>query len=282
MNLTRLFLLLGLIFSLASPVSAAQDRGVVHLTAAQVDGANDIEAAIITATAGGTRPGIVILDGRDGPFQLLTADRSLNIFVSNLDLRGENHAVIKHCADGIFFDDFPLKHVRVENITFFCDGSGVVAQGAFQEVTLRGNIFQTGAAGITAGGHSSGWLISGNLIRAGADGIHMSGAEKVTIAENHVAARVGISLMACGQVTVRRNAIQSEYLGILLAWESWDNRIQSNTILGVEAAGVALEPGVNGNRIQANHVLCAPAAECLTVDAGLAELETNTLTGNLP
>lgn len=43
--------------------------------------------------------------------------------------------------------------------------------------------------------------------------------------------------------------------------------VQGNTILGVSAAGIALEPGAAGNRVVANRVLCAPVSHCLTVVA---------------
>jgi hypothetical protein len=68
-------------------------------------------------------------------------DKSLNIFVSNLTLRGINQAIIDPCDDGLFFDDFPLHDILVEGITFLCTGDGVEATGTFKGVTLRDNFF---------------------------------------------------------------------------------------------------------------------------------------------
>ena len=92
----------------------------------------DIEAAIIQATAEGTRQGMVTLDGKKGAFVFTGEDRSVNIFVSNLTLRGVNQPVIQNCDDGLFFDNFPLENVQVEGITFLCSGDGVEASGSFQ------------------------------------------------------------------------------------------------------------------------------------------------------
>jgi hypothetical protein len=271
---------------LCVPFQSASEAGitknVVTLTAGQIDSADDIEAAIISATAKGTRPGTVILDGRSGPFVFSGEDRSLNIFVSNLVLRGVNQAAVKNCDDGLFFDDFPLAHILIEGIAFFCNGNGVVAPGAFRDVTLRNNIFQAVISGISTGGHSSKWLITDNLIQAGTDGIHMAGAEKVVISSNHLSGNIGITLLGSSQFQVRRNAIQAAYQGVLIGQESWKNMVQANTVLGVSASGIALEPGVSGNWVLSNRVVCAPAVSCLTVDALPQVAEVNKIAGNQP
>ena len=271
-----------LFFPLQSASAANTTKNVITLNAGQVDSADDIEAAIIRATAQGARPGTVILDGRSGPFVFSGLDRSLNIFVSNLVLRGVNQAVIKNCDDGLYFDDFPLAHILVEGIAFFCNGNGVVATGAFQDVTLRNNIFQAVNSGISTGGLSSEWLITGNLIQAGTDGIHMAGAEKVVVSNNHLSGFIGISLLQSSQFQVRGNAIQAAYQGVLIGQESWKNRVQANTVLGVSASGIALEPGVTGNWVLANRVVCAPGASCLTIDALPEVAEVNKIAGNQP
>lgn len=281
MKLVTFSMILVLLFvPFQSACSASIAKNVITLTAGQVDSADDIEAAIISATAKGTRPGTVILDGRNGTFVFSGVDRSLNIFVSNLVLRGVNQAVIENCNDGLFFDDFPLKHILIEGIAFLCTGDGVEASGAFRDVTLRNNMFQAGNNGIGTGGSSSGWLITDNLIQAGWDGIRMTGAEKVVITNNHLSGNIGIGLLQCSQFQVRRNAIQAAYQGVLLGQESWKNMVQANTILGVSAAGIALEPGVTGNWILANRVMCAPGVSCLTVDALPAVAEMNKIAGN--
>ena len=265
---------------LQSVFADSQTPSTITLTAGQVSSAVDIEAAIISATARGTRPGTVILDGQKGPFVLTADDRSVNIFVSNLTLRGVNQAVIKNCDDGLFFDSFPLKHILVEGIMFLCTGDGVEATGVLRDVTLQNNVFQAANNGIGAGGYSSGWVIAGNLILAGGDGIRMTGAERAVISSNHVSANTGIVLLQCSQSQVHHNAVQATYQGVLLGQESWNNLAQANTILGVSAAGIALEPGVAGNTVAANKVQCALGVNCQTVDASAEIAKRNTIGGN--
>ncbi len=304
MKLTASILVLTLLFvplRLASAGQGAQQsaatlaagrgapRNVVTITAGQVASAVDIEAAIQSATARGTRPGTVILDGQEGAFAFSGADRSINIFVANLTLRGVNGAVIQGCDDGLFFDelpDVPVQHILVEGIAFRCFGGGVEASGAYQDVTLRDNLFQVGTTGIgvtvSVTGASSGWLITGNLIQAGGDGVILKGAQKVVITNNHLAGLTGIALWGTSGVQVKHNAIQAAITGVQLGQEAWDNLVQGNTILGVSASGIALEPGVAGNRILANRVLCAPGSGCLTVNASPEVAELNKIAGNRP
>ena len=112
MKLVTSILMLVLLLTPIQPAFAARPgANTVTLTASQVDGANDIEAAILEATAGGTRPATVILDGSKGPFVFTDEDRSLNLFVSDLILRGKNNAVLQNCEDGLFFDDLPLRSI---------------------------------------------------------------------------------------------------------------------------------------------------------------------------
>ena len=154
------------------PFQPAQADGedTVTLTADQVSGAMDIELAIARATADGTRPGTLILDGAAGAFVFTSDDRSINIAVSNLQLLGANFAVIENCADGLFFDDVPGGNVLVEGISFICDGGGVAGLTPFERVVLRGNYFQVGGMGITIHGTPSHWTISGNKFTAGGVG----------------------------------------------------------------------------------------------------------------
>jgi len=269
------------------PVSAGWDskQAVITLTADQVDGANDIEAAIISATAEGARSGTVILDGRNGAFIFTDIDRSLNIFVSNLTLRGVNRAMIENCDDGLFFDSFPLKNILVEGIAFFCTGDGVdgweIGSG-FERVTLRDNLFRAGSNGINMGGTSNDWLIIGNVIEADHDGIVIIGGKKVIITSNHISGHVGISLQGCTQSQIRKNTLHGSHQGVLLAQESWKNMVQMNTIWGVSHSGIALEPGVANNRILTNRIACAPDTSCLAVDATPEVAENNTIAGNRP
>ena len=103
----------------------------VTLDASQVTSASDIEQAIETATAYGTRPGTVILDGSQGKFEYDGADRSINLYYSNITLRGVNKATIGNCDDGVFFDDFTVNNIVIEGIGFAClGGHAVCAPGA--------------------------------------------------------------------------------------------------------------------------------------------------------
>lgn len=259
------------------PFNPESVQNEITLTADQVDSAVDIEAAIKRATTDGARPGTVILDGRNGAFVFTGADRSLNIFVSNLTLRGVNQAVIKNCGDGLFFDNFPLKNILVEGIEFVCEGEGVVASGSFTGVTLYNNRFRAGRNGIGMGGASSDWLITENVIETDQAGIEITGANKIAITNNHISGNIGITLRQCSKFQVLKNVIQASYQGILLVQESWKNLVQMNTILGVSHSGIALEPGVTGNQILANSVSCAPGTGCLAVDATPEVVKMNTI-----
>ena len=278
------FLVFALLLSpfLTSPAAASAPPNLIILTADQVQGAMDIEMAINDATQFGSRPGTVILDGRHGPFVYTTDDRSLNIFVSNLTLRGQNGAQIENCADGLFFDDFPLRYVLVEGITFICEAGGVVAPGAFRNVTLRGNVFHSGAAGISLGGASRDWLIANNIILADGDGLRIDGSSRIVILNNRISGFLGVALMNSAESQVRYNLIQAAWQGVLLGQESWKNMVKMNTIYGVEQSGIALEPGVTGSIILSNQVACAPGADCLTVDAMPEVAAVNKILLNVP
>lgn len=285
MKLATYMLIFGLFFiPLQDAEASRQKAGLVVITAGQVDGANDIEAAIERATARGTRYGTVVLDGSEGAFTFTDLDKSINIYVSNLTLRGMHQAVIKNCDDGLFFDALsnPPRNILAEGIAFLCTGDGVEAGGAFQNVTLRNDMFKAGNNGITIAGASSGWLITGNVIEAEGDGMSINGARNFVISSNHVSGFTGISLPRCSQFQVRQNAIQAKHQGALLGQEAWRNTLQANTIIGVSQAGIALEPGVTENRVLGNRVLCAPGKSCSTVDAAPAAVEMNTITGNQP
>lgn len=277
-----------LIFSLLlAPFQAALaakgwERNEIVITASQVSAAGDIEAAIIKITAGGTRAGTVVLDGKEGVFNLAGEDKSINIFVSNLALRGVHNAMITGCDDGIFFDDLGVRHVRVEGINFVCSGDGVEADGTYQDVTLRGNLFQVGANGISILGPSEDWLITDNLIEAGGDGISLNGGKAITVTRNHVAGNIAVLLSGAHRNRVQNNALNAQVQGVLLRNEANRNMVQNNTILGVSAAGIALEPGVTGNKILANRVLCAAESHCLTVDAAPETIKVNKIAGNRP
>ena len=252
----------------------------ITLTANQVNGANDIENAINRATAEGTRPGTVILDGQDGTFIFTDIDQSINMFVSNLNLIGVNRAKIENCAGALYFDNLPLKNILVEGIEFNCTGSGVEAGGDFKNVTIRNNIFRAEAIGISIGGNSSDWLITGNLIETDGDGIDLSRVRNTLIANNHISGRNGVSLLKCNGISVRKNIIQASDNGVLLLEESWVNTVQLNRIEGVSQSGIKLDAGVSGNQILDNIISCASRKHCIPVDVATEIAQKNTIKGN--
>jgi hypothetical protein len=280
MGCLLILILLAIPFQPASAKSMS--KIAVIISSEEVDSADDIEAAIIEATASGTHPGTVILDGRAGAFLFTGDDRSLNIFVSNLTLRGVNNAIIENCDDGLFFDDYPLQHILVEGITFLCTGDGVEATGTFRDVTLRNSVFWAQNNGIGANGHSNGWLIADNYIRSEWDAINLAGAVDFTIDNNILSGYNGIVLLRDSQFQVCHNAIQAVYQGISIGQESWENTVQGNTVYGVNYAGITLEPGVVGNRVLANKVLCDPKTGCTTVYAIPDVARSNQIAGNKP
>ena len=73
------FVLLVILFQ--SDSAKQPESNKVILTAREVDGAEDIEAAILCATEKGSRSGTFILDGKNGLFVFTSPDKSLNIFV---------------------------------------------------------------------------------------------------------------------------------------------------------------------------------------------------------
>jgi parallel beta-helix repeat protein len=255
-------------------------KSEIRLTASQVDGADDIEKAIITATDKGSREGTVILDGREGPFVFSTADRSVNIFVSSLDLKGEEQARIEGCDDGLFFEGTSIHDVKIEKITFVCSGDGLEATGAFHDVTLKKNTFIVQMSGILATGASSGWEIEENVIQAGLDGIRISGAKDFKISKNEISGNNGIVVLGSTGFTVKSNRVQAASIGIILGQGASRNTVQANRLSGVRLAGIAIEPGVRDNRILSNKVTCASGAGCLAVVQPLDKALGNKIEGN--
>jgi len=255
-------------------------KSEIRLTASQVDGADDIEKAIMSATARGSREGTVILDGREGPFVFSTADRSINIFVSSLELKGEEQARIENCDDGLFFEGASIHDVKIEKITFVCTGDGLEATGAFHDVTLKKNTFKVQMSGILATGASSGWEIEENVIQAVLDGIRISGARDFEISKNDISGNNGIVVLGSTGFTVKSNKVQAASIGIILGQGASRNSVQSNKISGVRLAGIAMEPGVRDNRILSNKVTCASGVGCIAVSQPLDRASGIKIEGN--
>lgn len=224
-----------------------------------------------------------ILYGAKGTFRLIADDKSINIFVSDLTLRGKNNAIITGCDEGLFFDDFPLKHILIEEITFNCYGDEVEAPVSFQDISIRINLFQVGGSGILVHGSSRNRVISNNTIQARDNGIWVFNGQKTTITSNHLAGgKTGVLLQAASAIQVRRNFIYAGIQSVFLEQESWNNLVQGNSILGVQLAGIVLSPDVMDDRVLVNRALCAVGLTCQTISASEATLEKNKYAGNRP
>lgn len=258
------------------------DQNTVTLTAGQVTSAGEIEGAINNATKYGTRPGVVILDGSQGPFVYTQPDRSLNIFVSNLALLGVNQAQIKGCGDGLFFDNFPLRNIQVAGIEFFCEGHGIHTSSAFDAVIFRDNIFHTGRAAIIMSGASSNWTFIGNHIDTQAVGIDITSGKNFFITGNHINGNTAILLRQCYDFQVRNNILIGGEWGMQIIQKAARNLVQNNTILQVSLAGIHLGTDTVDNQILSNRITCAVGASCIAVDASPAAAEANTIKDNTP
>jgi len=270
---------------LAAPLSLASAAGgpmnVVVLTAADVTSAGDIEVAIQISTAYGTRPGTVILNGSKGPFIYSGDDLTINIFHSNLTLQGINGAII---PGGVFFDDVPADNIMIENLTFSCLVSHddcITSWGAHRNVTLRGNLILARYFGIQVA-QTLGWTITRNTVQVEGVAVHILEASGISVMNNHLSGNIPLQIEASGSCKAIQNAIQGGWQGILLAREAWGNQVIANSIMGVQAAGIALEPDTVGNKVHGNKVLCAAGSACLTVDISPQALKVNAISGNQP
>lgn len=267
-------------FSLAT-AAGTPSADVVVLTAADVQDAVDIEAAIQAATAYGTRPGTVILDGSRGPFIYSGIDHTINIFHSNISLRGVRGAVL---PGGVFFDDLPADNILIENLTFSClidHDDCLTSWGEHRNVTLRGNLIMARHFGIQVA-QTQGWTITQNTVQAEGVAVHILEASEISVMNNHLSGNIPLQIEASGSCKAIQNAIQAGWQGILLAREAWGNKVIANSIIGVQAAGIALEPDTVGNKVHGNKVLCAAGSACLTVDISPAALAVNAVSGNQP
>jgi len=278
--LTVFCLLVAVPLNLASAASDSS-AGKVILTADDVTSAVDIEAAIHQATVYGTRPGTIILDGRRGPFVYTGEDRTINIFYSNLSLIGVNGAII---PGGVFFDGVIADNILIENMVFFC-GVGfddcITSWGEHHSVSLHGNLILARNFGIQVA-QTQGWKITDNTVQAEGVAVHLLEVSDVTVMNNHLSGFIPLQIEASGNCKAIQNAIQGGWQGVLLARESWGNKVIANSIMGVQASGISLEPDTVGNKVHGNKVLCAVGSDCLTVDISPQALAVNDVSGNLP
>lgn len=238
--------------------SAAAHAGTVTLTSNDVTSAPDIEAAINTATNFGTEKGTVILDGSQGEFVYsgpFPLDTSINVFRSNFTLRGINNATIANCDDGLFFDDFALDDIVIEDMTFHCTGDGIDGAGLSQrtDVIIRRNVFETGIFGIIQN-NAIRWSIMNNTINAGT-----------------IPAQTAVALFGGRDSSVVNNSL-SAFRGVWLTSESGlhstGNQVTNNRIEALET-GVRLEGSASGNTVAANRItLTSPADTGIFLDSG--------------
>ena len=239
----------------------------VVLTADMVHTAVDIESATAQATQSGTVPGIVILDGRHGPFiyEQNAEDVDINIFVSNLILQGKN-SVSLH-GGGINLDGMPLQNITIEDLEMNCPADCITSpDGLHRNVTIRNNYLKAGNTGIAVG-NTDGWLIQKNRITAGGIAVHLVSTSEILVLNNQLQGNIAMMLNPADGCQVIGNSIYATWQGILLTSTSQANLVTANEISGVQASGIALEPDTLRNKVHGNRVLCAVwKTDCLGVE----------------
>lgn len=282
----RFILIMMLLFFIPTEVSAAagnEDAGIVVLTADQVYTAVDIENAFHIATDSGAHPGIVILDGSHGPFQYDPAyglDVDINIFYSDLILRGENNAVIQ--GGGIYFDGMILENITIENLTMHCPWDCMISWGGpHQNVTIHNNNLIATGYGIQVA-ETDGWKIHNNTIQAGWVAVDMIEANRIVVRNNRLAGYIPVMLYNSHGCKVINNTALGSWDGVMVANLSFGNLVIANTIFNVENSGIILGPETQGNKVHGNRVACAAEADCQTVRAPDFVWEVNKISGNKP
>jgi parallel beta-helix repeat protein len=277
----RTLLVVFLLALLPALMGATPAPHEVVLTAHDVISALDIEEAIKIATSYGTRPGIVTLDARDGPFTYDHPDRSINIFYSDVTLRSLNGATLTNCADGVYFDDFPLHDIAIRGITFHCTSGGIaISMDRYdcRRVMIQDNILDVEGGGVTVS-RGRDVVIAKNTV-SGADPIVLFTSTGVRILGNNLGGNVGVRLDDSDANQITENRIAARDAGIVLREGSGDNKVDGNRIFGVESAGIVLATDVSGNKIHGNRVTCASGVECRAVEALPAVWEVNRISGN--
>lgn len=287
----RLLLPIILIFVLAISASASAApenealpharRGAVTLRAGDVISAVDVEAAMSVATKDGTRAGVVILDGRDGPFVYASEDRSINVFYPNVTFRGINGAMFTNCADGFFFDDLPTDNVRIEGLIMRCENSFVYGGVNKRNIVIKNNTALTPNTSIDAT-PGKGWVISGNTFESAFISVLLTDGLHAVVSNNHIRAQIGVVLRGCSNTHIYANTIWASEQGVLLQNETVQSQVKNNTVLGVVQAGIYLDTSVQGNTITRNSVLCPWGVACHTVFAEEDAAAVNFISRNQP
>jgi hypothetical protein len=280
---------------LAAVCIGAAHADTVRLTSADVDSAQDIEAAINAATNAGTTPGTVILDGRDGRFTFPElGDQSIDITVSRLTLAGTNAAAV----DGVLvFGNAAVNGVVVENLEIrspFEEGVAVLGTGAnvTRNVTLRDNVFRSELSAVFVA-NATDWKIIGNRLVSGADegaaALTLLGARDCEIIGNTVTSGAWGLLLTASPLrdsrhnTVVANRVSAFGRGIVLNAAAADNTVLLNHVSLAASSdtvvGIFLDSGTTGNRVLLNRARTAAGGSLDTVqDLGTG----NRLFGNRP
>jgi parallel beta-helix repeat protein len=276
-------LIIAMLFTLGNaPMSWTKSE--VVLDASQVTSARDIEMAIDTATAFGSRPGIVTLDGSKGKFEYTGDDRSINLYYSNITIRSFNWATIGNCDNGVFFDDTTANNIVIEGVELVClNGHSVYAPflGQHHNVVLRNNYFESGSApaiNILQGDY---WTISGNQILSLGTGIYLNETGGTLIRKNTIQANIGIELYNSGYDNiVTNNNIAGRWQGIVLSGKTLGNIVTLNKLSQIQDAGIVFTDIVAGNRVTGNKIACWPGIPCVAVNADPVNYEQNRIAGN--
>lgn len=268
---------------LARPVRASDEA--ILLSADEVASAADIESAISAATAGGTRPGTVLLDASAGAFTYSALDRTINIAYPNVTLRSSNGAVIENCDDGVLLEPGKSDNATIEGIGFSCLNSGILAPSNEQAQvtsfgTLRQNVIDAHGFGIqVVGGYR--WTITSNRINAGTDALNLSRASGSLVTNNWlVGNELAVQLHFASGNKIINNALEASYQGILLTTGSNGNRISHNRVAGPSHSGISLEDGCQGNRVHGNIITCAADSTCVAVSGSSHAFALNRISGN--
>lgn len=279
------------ILLIACGLGGLAHAGTVTLTAQDVNAAQDIEAAIATATKGGAESGRVVLDGRGGVFSLPSEDHIINIGFSNLTLSGINGATFDECA-AIELDELPLENLLIEGLRFNCEngggtnigGSGT-GSGRFTNVTIRNNVLRERTGIFVENG--SGWKIYNNTIsqtqgdcfegfaiflRGGTGNsvvgnnvqgcIELDAAETRDPSDNRIVANRVTSVAGVGIILDRgtRNTVSLNKIsvggpggaGIYLAEPTTQNSVYLNSVSSPEGAVTAVQDLGTGNKVSRN------------------------------
>jgi hypothetical protein len=250
---------------LSGQTNAAAPDTIV-LTADMVQDAIDIEAAIIQVTGGGARPGIVILDGRGGPFEYApeAEDVDINIFVSDLTLRGLYQARLSGGA--ITLDGMELHNITIEGLRMECPQDCITSSdGLHQNVTVRDNRLEAGNFGIDVG-WTDGWIIKNNRVTAGGVAIHLTSTSGIKVHKNQAQGYIAVRLESTNDCQIIRNDLSAEWQGVLLTGPSQANQVIANSISGCSGSRNHFGMETLENKVHANRVHCAAGyPECLVV-----------------